>query len=298
MKRYLFMIALAAGCMSVSAQTKTKTTAEYMTTAGFTQVNDSTWAIGDRATVTMSGNYVKAFEAKQNHNWTMTFGNGSKQGAVVNVKSGDNIVFADGRLTFGNGSAFCPSSMEGKAVFKRSIVCSAIFNAARNALFATDIKTAKPYDASLGEYFPANSTSGYTLDAYGNLKDKVEAANDALQAKRSQNYAKAENALERNNEAEQAALYRKYGAKVIDGVQNGNIMVGAPIDMIMKMMGTKNNGYDFSYASKVVKSNSYSETREFYPEVYSPNEWHTHYHVTYSKKTNCVTSYSTYKKWY
>lgn len=283
---------------ATTPQTRTKATAEYLTSAGFTQVNDSMWAMADRATVTMSGNYVKAFEATQNHNWTMTFGNGSKQGAVVNVKSGEKITFADGRITFGNGCAYCPASLGTDIMLKRSILRSAIFNTSREALFATDVKVVNPNTTSLGKYFPANSSNGYALDAYGNFSDKVAVDNAALQNKRNNNMAMVQNTIERGNAAQQEALYKKYGRDVIEGVQNGKIMVGAPIDLVMEMMGKKNIGTDFSYCSKVVSSNATRETRLFTPEVYSPGEWHSHFYVTYNKRTKCVTSYRRFKDFY
>lgn len=294
--RKLLTLVLAACSMAALGQTKSLP--EFMASAGFTQVNDSTWTIAGRATVTMQGNYVKAFEAKQNHNWTMAFGNGGKQGAVVNVKSGDKIVFSNGRLTFANGSAYCPMSLDSVVLFKRGILRSAIFNKQRNALFATDIKTEKPSATSLGQFFPAKSAKGYTLDEYGNFKDKVESANKALQAKRDQNWTKAQQSVADYNAHYLENLYKQYGRNVIDGVINGNIMVGAPIDLVMKMMEGKVEGGDFLYASKIVSSNAYTETREFYPSVHNTHDTHIHYFVTYNQKTQRVTGYYTKKRYY
>lgn len=296
MKRYLLQMVLAMCCTTMCAQSKS--TPEYLASAGFTQVNDSTWAIADRATVTMQGNYVKAFEATQNHNWTMTFGNGSKQGAVVSVKSGEKITFSNGRITFGNGSAYCPASLDTDIMIKRSILRSPIFNASRNALFATDIKTVNPNTASLGKYFPMNSSNGYTLDAYGNFLGKVAADNAALQNKRGNNLAMVQNKIDRDNAAQQEAMYRKYGRNVMDGLRSGNIVVGAPIELVMEMMSTKNIGTDFSYGSKIVSSDAKTETRKFTPEVYSPGEKHTHFYVTYNKATRRVTNYKRYQVFY
>lgn len=296
MKRHLLSIVMAACCTAILAQTKT--TAEFLTSAGFTQQDDSTWVMADKATVTMQGNHVKAFESTQTHNWTMTFGNGTQHGTVVKVKSGDKLTFANGRLTFADGSAYIPGSLDGTALFKRSILRSAIFNSQRDALFVTDVKIVNPNANSLGTFVAANSQNAYKLDAYGNFSDKVEAAEASLQNKRDNNLVSAKGTLENQKSAEYENMCRKYGRDVIDGVLNGKIMVGAPIDLVMKMMGTINNGTDYSYGSKVVSSNSLTETREFSPEVYSPNSIHIHYYVTYSKKTQCVTNYHTFKQLY
>lgn len=293
-KRRWLPIIMAALCATAFAQTKS--TPEYLASAGFSQVNDSTWTIAGRATVIMSGNHVKAFEATQNHDWTMTFGNGSRQGAVVNVKSGEKIVFADGRLKFANGISYHPASNDVQILFKRSILRSAIFNEARDALFATDIKPVNASQESLGKYYPANSSSGYTLDAYGNFNAKVEADNDqkqsALQAKRNANNNKLQNIISQSESNTYEAMYKKYGRRVVDGLMNGEIVVGAPIDLVKNMLASKKNGYDFSYQSKVVASNAVTETREFSPEVFTPHSYHVHYYVTYNKKTGRVTSYS------
>lgn len=294
MKRFLLQIFLLVLCGSALAQTKSMP--EYLSSAGFTQVDDSTWTIEGRAIVKIEGNNVKAFEAMQDHAWTMTFGNGAKQGAVVNVKSGDAITFANGKLTFADGSAYCPATTNSSVMFKRSILRSAIFNASRDMLFVTDIKTVNPKAESLGTYIPASSTTGYALDAYGNFSEKVKAeraqTEAELQSKRNANNMKLEDAKGRMEFEAYDELCNKYGKNVIDGLKNGKIMVGAPMELVNQMLSTKQNGYDFSYGSKVVSSNGNYETREFSPEVYSPHEFHTHYYVTYSKKTNCVTSYS------
>lgn len=297
-RNILTTLLVIAFAFPYASSAQTKSTPEYLASAGFSQVNDSTWVMTDKATVIMQGNYVKAFEATQTHNWTMTFGNGAEHGAVVNVKSGDKIKFADGRLTFGNGSAYLPASFDSTPLFKRSILRSAIFNSQRNVLFVTDIKTVNPFTSTLGTFIAANSQSSYKLDAYGNFSDKVAADEAALQSKRNNNYGKVLGAVEDSQNSEYENLCKKYGRKVIDGVRNGKIMVGAPIDLVMKMLGNRNNGTDFSYGSKVISSNSMFETREFSPEVYSPNSVHIHYSVTYSKKTRCVTHFYSFKQIY
>lgn len=292
------LLALAFAALCTAAFGQTKSLPEFMASAGFTQVNDSTWTIADRATVTMQGNYVKAFDAKQNHNWTMTFGNGSNLGTVVKVKSGEKLVFFNGKLTFGDNSTYIPSSFDSQVLLKRSILRSAIFNSARNAMFATDIKVVNPNTISLGTFIQANSTKRYELDAYGNFNSKVATANAELQAKRDQNLTTINQNLQNSQANDYKAMCKKYGQSVIDGVLNGDIIVGAPIDLVSQMMTAKVEGSDFAYVSKIVASNAYTETREFYPGVHTANEIHIHYFISYNKKTQCVTGYYIKKRIY
>lgn len=300
MKRLFSTIILTALCASVIAQTKS--TPEYLTSAGFSQANDSTWTIADRATVTMSGNYVKAFETTQIHNWTMTFGNGNEYGAVVKVKSGDKITFANGRLAFADGSAYCPASNDASVLFKRSILRSAIFNVSRDAMFATDIKTVNAKAETLGTYIPANGGNGYALNAYGNFKAKIEAdkAEKAteLEKERAINALKFDGAKERSEMEIYNDLCKKYGKSIIDGVLSGEIMVGAPFDIVKNMLSKKVTEYSSFYGGKVVSSNATTETQMFSPMIYTSNEWHIVYYVTYNKDTQKVTSYYTKRRYY
>lgn len=288
---------MCLSCTLLSAQSKKLP--EYMAAAGFTQVNDSTWVKGTDATVTMNGSRVKAFEAKQTHSWAMTFGNGAQQGAVINVKTGDKIKFADGCLTFADGSVFRPTSTDGIAQLKRSILRTAIFNPAFKQLYATDIKTSAPSAESLGVLVKAGSASSLILDEYGNIRDKVEKDRAQLQAKRAATYQNMQKNVEKNAEAEYERLCKKYGRNVIDGLNSGKIMVGAPIDMVKSMM--KENvisDYEGMYTWKTVSEGATEVSLEFSPQIYPTNEWHDHFIVKYSKKTGLVTYYYTMRRYY
>ena len=285
------IIMLTTGLMSVAQH---RPTAEFMQSLGFKSSATNEWKNASGVTVTMSGDHVVAFKAPQTHAWSMVFGDGATLGHTIKVKTGDVITFKDGVIKFPSGAKLILNSTGSPAKTSRGLLKSAIFNKERNRLNVTDIKIIKGEKFSPGWLnISGKDNEDKPLDEYGNIVEKVlaqEKAEKARRAKINGDYEQAKVYYEKYRSGtaveEYNAYCQKYGKDIIDKTMKGDIVVGAPWDLLEKVIHQLSL-YNYKKNMEIGNIVRY----DVYYILKEPNKWNPYFHVYVDKSTGLVNSW-------
>jgi hypothetical protein len=268
-------------------------TEDFMEKAGFTE-QDSCWIKTDICQINMNGDFVKNFKSVQTHNWQLVFGDGNKFGATISIKKGDVITYENGMLTLGNGKKYQLNLIPGdKGLLRRGIVKSSIFNTERPLMSIEDMKLENPCDSpeNIGVLYEADGTK-INVNNYGNFSDRINAHYEADEKLTKEIESAPQQATYKKAGQAYSSLCAKYGKSVIDGTIDGNIVIGAPIDLVKRVAKSNANQW------RLTAQNSSTSQIVIEPAIYEPNTWHLHYHINYNTKTGRVVSFYSTRHFY
>lgn len=289
----LALLVMLTAAFTVAAQHRP--TGEFMQSLGFRNTAANQWKNAAGATVTMDGDNVVAFKAPQSHAWSMVFGNGTSLGHTIRIKTGDVITFKDGVIKFPSGAMLILNSTDSPAATSRGLLKSAIFNKERTTLNVTDIKIINGEKHSPGWLnLTGKDNEDMAIDEFGNIVAKVlaqEKADKARRAKINSDYEQAKVDYENHRTETAIAGYEeycnKYGKNVIDKTINGDIVVGAPWELLVKVM----QNFSFYNYKKSWESNDCVRYDVFYI-LKEPYKWNPYFRVFVDKSTGLIS------RWY
>ncbi len=290
-KALILFVMLTAG-LSLAAQHRP--TGEFMQSLGFRSTTANEWKNASGATVTMDGDNVVAFRAPQTHAWTLVFGDGAALGHTIKIKTGDVVTFKDGVIKFPSGTRLILNSNDSPAKTSRGLLKSALFNKTRNTLSVTDIKIINGEKYSPGWLnLSGKENDDMAIDEYGNIVPRVlaqEKAEKARRAKINSDYEQAKVDYESYRQGTAVAEYeeycKKYGKSIIDKTLNGDIVVGAPWDLLEKVIHRLSL---YNYKKKM-DTGSYIRYDVYYI-LKEPNKWNPYFRVYVDKSTGLVSSW-------
>lgn len=286
----LLVIMLLFNGLAVAQHASTN---EFMTKAGFKE-QDGCWEKSDAYQVYMNEDFVEKFRAVQTHDWQLVFGDGCKLGTTISLKKGDVITYEHGMLTLARDRKYQLNLMPGdKGLLRRGIIKSSIFNAERPLMSIMDINLKNPNGDTyyIGTLYEADG-NGMEVNDNGNFTEKTD-AHDKADKNLTAEIENAPIEVSANRTVkEYSSLCAKYGKSVIDGTLSGNIVIGAPIDLVKRVVKANANQWIQS-AQNATMAQIIVE-----PTIYEKNTWHLHYHINYSTRTGRVTSYYSTRHFY